>query len=284
MLPLVKFGKGFGFDALDTNGDGHVGAGDTGVAVGGGVMTLELERAWRSSWQGFDHWVPMPLPSSPEVVPTASVARRRRCAQNAEGRVWYGEPSMDWSRGRSRWMLGIGAFLAFALLLGLEVWKETDELSVTDLLTEAIGIGLLVGCSVCTALLSLRLREQEVAASTCGHRSPAYVRRQPMADRSCRTFPGTRRRDRAPVRGLGLHRGRTGGGLLLLRALATRRSRASGAGARSRSASRRPRSTGRRTLGRAVLSAYFLEELLEPPEQRATGRRNGRSGEAAGLG
>ena len=26
---------------------------------------------------------------------------------------------MDWSRGRSRWMLGTGAFLAFALLLGL---------------------------------------------------------------------------------------------------------------------------------------------------------------------
>ena len=42
VLPLVKFGKGFGFDALDTNGDGHVGAGDAGVAVGGGVMTLEL--------------------------------------------------------------------------------------------------------------------------------------------------------------------------------------------------------------------------------------------------
>ena len=42
VLLLVKFGKGFGFDALDTNGDGHVGAGDAGVAVGGGVMTLEL--------------------------------------------------------------------------------------------------------------------------------------------------------------------------------------------------------------------------------------------------
>ena len=39
---LKGFGAGFGFDDLDSNGDGQVGSGDAGVDRGGGRLTLEL--------------------------------------------------------------------------------------------------------------------------------------------------------------------------------------------------------------------------------------------------
>ena len=68
---------------------------------------------------------------------------------------------MDWTRGRGRLILTAGAVGAFALLLGLEVVREDEGVTVTELLTEAVGIALLVGCSACVALLSSRLREQE---------------------------------------------------------------------------------------------------------------------------
>ena len=193
---------------------------------------------------------------------------------------------MDWSRGRSRWMLGTGAFLAFALLLGLEVWKETDELSVTDLLTETVGIGLLVGCSVCTALLSLRLREQEAGSLDLR----AQIARIREGDSQWRTDLA----EHFLELGAAIERqfaawGCTGAeqevGLLLLKGFSHKeiaRFRGGSEVTIRQQAASIYRKAG--LSGRAVLSAYFLEELLEPPEQRTTGRRNGRSGEAAGLG
>jgi hypothetical protein len=42
VLLLADVGKGFGFDDLDTSGNGRVGAGDASVTVGGGALTVEL--------------------------------------------------------------------------------------------------------------------------------------------------------------------------------------------------------------------------------------------------
>jgi hypothetical protein len=44
-LLLAKFGADFGFAHLDTSGDGRVAAGDAGVTVGGGALTLEFAGA-----------------------------------------------------------------------------------------------------------------------------------------------------------------------------------------------------------------------------------------------
>jgi hypothetical protein len=44
-LLLAKFGADFGFADLDTDGDGRLGAGDAGVTIGGGALTLEVAGA-----------------------------------------------------------------------------------------------------------------------------------------------------------------------------------------------------------------------------------------------
>ncbi|MBB4183795.1 helix-turn-helix transcriptional regulator [Sinorhizobium terangae] len=176
---------------------------------------------------------------------------------------------MDWTRGRGRTILVAGAVSAFALLLGLEVVKEEEELTVTELLTEAVSIALLVGCSACVALLSSRLREQE--AESFGLRDEvARIRardaqwRADLADHFQELGAAIQRQFAA----WGCTQAEQEVGLLLLKGFSHKEI------ARFRGASEatiRQQATAvyhkAELSGRAALSAYFLEELLMPPGQ-----------------
>ena len=173
---------------------------------------------------------------------------------------------MDWTKGRGRLILIVGAVGAFALLLGLEAVNE-EELTVTDLLMEAVGIALLVGCSACVALLSSRLREQE-AGSFDLRDEIARIRerdtqwRADLADHFQELGAAIQRQFAA----WGCTQAEQEVGLLLLKGFSHKEI------ARIREASEatiRQQATAlyhkAELSGRAALSAYFLEELLLPP-------------------
>ncbi|HZA65788.1 MAG TPA: hypothetical protein VE592_02510 [Geminicoccaceae bacterium] len=59
-----------------------------------------------------------------------------------------------------RWLLAGGALGAFALLLTLEIVTEGDEISLPDLLIDAVSILLTIGAAVGVALLAQRMHAQ----------------------------------------------------------------------------------------------------------------------------
>ncbi|OAP41207.1 LuxR family transcriptional regulator [Sinorhizobium glycinis] len=174
---------------------------------------------------------------------------------------------MDWTKGRGRQILVAGAAGTFALLLGLEVVKEEEELSVAELLTEAVSIALLVGCSACVALVSSRLRVQE-ADNVDLRDKVARIResnaqwRADLADHFQELGAAIQRQFAA----WGCTQAEQEVGLLLLKGFSHKEI------ARIRGASEatiRQQATSvyhkAELSGRAALSAYFLEELLLPP-------------------
>lgn len=67
---------------------------------------------------------------------------------------------LDAGERRIRWRLaGVGAG-CFALLLGLEIVTENDELSLADMLVDGLGILLTIGAAVGVAMLAQRLHVQ----------------------------------------------------------------------------------------------------------------------------
>jgi DNA-binding CsgD family transcriptional regulator len=174
---------------------------------------------------------------------------------------------MDCTKGRGRQILIAGAVGAFALLLGLEVVREDEAVTLTELLTEAVGIALLVGCSACVALLSSRLREQE-AGSFDMRDEIARIRerdtqwRAGLADHFQELGAAIQRQFAA----WGCTQTEQEVGLLLLKGFSHKEI------ARIRGTSEatiRQQATAvyhkAELSGRAALSAYFLEELLLPP-------------------
>ena len=59
-----------------------------------------------------------------------------------------------------RWILGGVGASAFALLLGLEVMTETDDISILDLVVDAVGLLLTICATVGVALLIQRMQAQ----------------------------------------------------------------------------------------------------------------------------
>jgi DNA-binding CsgD family transcriptional regulator len=57
-------------------------------------------------------------------------------------------------------MLAAVAICCFILLLGLEVLTETDDIALSDILVDALGILLNIGAAVGVALLAFRLQAQ----------------------------------------------------------------------------------------------------------------------------
>ena len=173
---------------------------------------------------------------------------------------------MDWTKGRGRLMLIAGAVGAFALLLGLEALNE-EELMVTDLLKEAVGIALLVGCSACVALLSSRLREQQ-AESFDLRDEIARIRERDTHWRAdlAHHFQELGAAIQRQFAAWGCTQAEQEVGLLLLKGFSHKEI------ARIREASEatiRQQATAlyhkAELSGRAALSAYFLEDLLSPP-------------------
>ena len=184
---------------------------------------------------------------------------------------------MGWSGWRGRWVLGGCALTLFAMLLGLETWREEEELTVTEIATEAVGIALLVGCSVCSALLSFRLREQE--ADTLDLR--AQVARLREGDRQWRAdlanhFQELGAAIERQFAAWGCTRAEQEVGLLLLKGFShkeiARLRNTSEATIRQQAAALYQKSG---LSGRAALSAFFLEELLQPPEPAPRARPAG---------
>jgi DNA-binding NarL/FixJ family response regulator len=174
---------------------------------------------------------------------------------------------MDWSKGRGRQILIAGAIGAFALLLGLEVVKEEEELTIAELLTEAASIALLVGCSACVALLFSRLREQE-AGSFDLRDEIARIRERDTHWRAdlANHFQELGAAIQRQFAAWGCTQAEQEVGLLLLKGFSHKEI------ARIREASEatiRQQATAlyhkAELSGRAALSAYFLEELLLPP-------------------
>lgn len=64
------------------------------------------------------------------------------------------------SERSTRLLLLAVALACFALLLGLEVLTETDEIRLSDMLVDALGILLNIGAAVGVALLAFRLQAQ----------------------------------------------------------------------------------------------------------------------------
>jgi DNA-binding CsgD family transcriptional regulator len=192
---------------------------------------------------------------------------------------------MDWTRGRGRQILIAGAVGTFVLLLGLEVVKEDEEeLTVAELLTEAVSIALLVGCSACVALLSSRLREQE-ADNLDLRDKVARIResdaqwRADLADHFQELGAAIQRQFAA----WGCTQAEQEVGLLLLKGFSHKEI------ARIRGASEatiRQQATSvyhkAELSGRAALSAYFLEELLLPPQSPARGDSLAENAEVSG--
>ena len=184
---------------------------------------------------------------------------------------------MDGGNGRGRSVLGAAALLLFGLLLGLEAWKEEDELGATELLTEAAGIALLVGCSVCSALLLFRMRAQE-AGSLDLQTQIARLRERDTAWRAdlAGHFQDLGAAIERQFGAWGCTRAEQEVGLLLLKGFSHKeiaRFRNSSEATIRQQAAAIYQKAG--LSGRAVLSAYFLEELLVPPEPKPPARGNG---------
>jgi hypothetical protein len=67
---------------------------------------------------------------------------------------------MDAGERRIRWLLaGVGAG-CFVLLMTLEIATESDELSLEDVLVDALALLLTIGAAVGVALLTQRMHRQ----------------------------------------------------------------------------------------------------------------------------
>jgi DNA-binding CsgD family transcriptional regulator len=184
---------------------------------------------------------------------------------------------MDWTTGRGRLILIIGAAGTFALLLGMEVTKESD-LTVMELAQEAVGNALLVGCSVCVALLFSRVREQEAGSLDL----LAEITRLRERDTQWRAeIAGHFKELGAAIQRQFAAWGCTGAeqevGLLLLKGFSHKeiaRYRGANEATIRQQATALYQKAG--LSGRAALSAYFLEDLMLPePKLRSLPRGNG---------
>jgi DNA-binding NarL/FixJ family response regulator len=174
---------------------------------------------------------------------------------------------MAWISRYRRPALFAGAATTFALLLGIEIVQE-PELGPIELLTEAVTLALIVGCSVFAALFSARLSEQEAESSDIREQ----IARIKTRDAQWRTdlanhFQELGAAIQSQFVDWGFTRAEQDVGLLLLKGF-------------SHKEIARLRNTSEATIrqqatalyqkaglsGRAALSAYFLEELLLPPE------------------
>lgn len=182
-----------------------------------------------------------------------------------------------WTGRRGRWLLGVAAAMTFVLLVSEEFYRGDEELTVEAVLLELLDIGLLVGCTVSSALLALRVRAQEEESRLLRSdlqvlRSESRRWREEMADHLRELGNGIRRQ----LAAWGLTPAEQEVGLLLLKGLShkeiARLRNTSEATIRQQAASLYQKAN---LSGRAALSAFFLEDLLagEPAEKAETRRR-----------
>ncbi len=64
------------------------------------------------------------------------------------------------SQQQTSWLFGAGGFVCFVLLLTLEIVTEQDEISLSDVLVDGLGILLTIGAAVGVGLLIQRMQRQ----------------------------------------------------------------------------------------------------------------------------
>ena len=175
---------------------------------------------------------------------------------------------VDPGERRIRWLLaGVGAG-CFALLLVLEIVTEGDELSLADLLVDALGILLSIGAAVGVALLAQRMHSQH-------EEKVALIRDLEIARAEGN---GWRSKVRAHLAGLkaGMDRqfevwGMTAAerevGLLILKGLSHKEIAALRATTEATVRQQAQAIYRKASLpGKTAFSAYFLEDLLAPED------------------
>jgi DNA-binding CsgD family transcriptional regulator len=195
------------------------------------------------------------------------------------------------SERKIRWLLAGVALGSFVLLLTLEIITESDELSLPDLLVDAVSILLTIGAAVGVALLAQRIHAQ--------HEEKAALIRDLATARA--EGDGWRAKVRSHLVGLkaGMDRqfeewGMTAAerevGLLILKGLSHKEIaalRATTEATVRQQAQAIYRKAG--LPGKTAFSAYFLEDLLAPdaildghgaiaPEEASAERVGGRGG------
>ena len=172
----------------------------------------------------------------------------------------------DWSGRRGRWLM-VAAAAMFALLVAGELLQEDEDLTPAAVLQELLSLALLVGTTVASALLVLRVRAQEEEGRLL-RRDLEVVRaegrrwREEMAVHLRELGTAIRRQFEV----WGLTAAEQDIGLLLLKGLSHKeiaRLRDTGEATIRQQAASLYRKAG--LSGRAALSAFFLEDLLAPP-------------------
>ena len=168
-----------------------------------------------------------------------------------------------------RWLLAGAAVAMFALLVAGELYQEDEDLTLEGVLQELLSLALLVGSTVASALLLLRVRVQEEESRLLRQdleviRADNQRWRTEMAVHLRELGAGIRRQFEA----WGLTEAEQDIGLLLLKGLShkeiARLRDTSEATIRQQATSLyRKANLG----GRAALSAFFLEDLLSPVQQ-----------------
>lgn len=167
-----------------------------------------------------------------------------------------------------RWRMAALAAGLLTLLLAGEFYHENEPLNLGDMLFEALQLALLVGGTAASVLLVLRMRAQEEDSRLLRRdveviRAEGWRWREEMADHLRELGDGIRRQFEA----WHLTAAEQEVGLLLLKGF-------------SHKEIARFRNTGEATIrqqaaslyqkanlsGRAALSAFFLEDLLAPPQ------------------
>jgi DNA-binding CsgD family transcriptional regulator len=176
----------------------------------------------------------------------------------------------DRSGRHGRWLLAGAAAAMFALLVAGELYQEDEDLTLEGVLQELLSLALLVGSTVASALLLLRVRVQEEESRLLRQdleviRADNQRWRTEMAVHLRELGAGIRRQFEA----WNLTEAEQDIGLLLLKGLShkeiARLRDTSEATIRQQAASLyRKANLG----GRAALSAFFLEDLLSPAQQR----------------
>jgi DNA-binding NarL/FixJ family response regulator len=168
---------------------------------------------------------------------------------------------------RGRWTLAAAAVAMFALLVAGELYHEEERLRLEDLLFEVLSLALLVGSTVASALLVMRMRVQEEESRLLRQdlqvlRVEGHRWRAEMAAPLRELGEGIRRQ----LQAWDLTPAEQEVGLLLLKGFShkeiARLRDTSEATVRQQAAS-----TYRKAglSGRAALSAFFLEDLLAQP-------------------
>jgi DNA-binding CsgD family transcriptional regulator len=177
------------------------------------------------------------------------------------------EAVKDWAMAHGRWLLGGVAVAMLSLLLTDELLMGDEPITFRSVVTELVQLALLVGTTVVSALLLLRVRAQEEESRllrldvlAVGAENRRW--REEMADHLRELSAAIRRQFDA----WSLTAAEQDVGLLLLKGLShkeiARIRNTSEATIRQQAASLYQKAN---LSGRAALSAFFLEDLLTAP-------------------